>query len=99
MGDANSDNESPRSKKSADSKPTETQQQEDPDIRFSRKREVPAYKVRQAEIEERQLRRQEIEVAKESSRAARKSANWAVWAVVVGLAALAVGAWQQLVRN
>jgi hypothetical protein len=63
---------------------------------FSRAREVPPYKVRAQEREDKALRLKEIEAAKAGASASRKSARWAAWAVVVSIAALAVAAWQQV---
>ncbi|MCX7277689.1 MAG: hypothetical protein NTZ15_10265 [Burkholderiales bacterium] len=65
------------------------------EVRFSRDRQVPSYKTRQAEVEERKLRQKEVEVAQLSAHSAHKSARWAAWAVVIALVALVVGAWQQ----
>lgn len=69
------------------------------DLRFSRRREIPSYKIRRTEAENRELRKREINIAEQSANAAKTSSRWAAWAVAVALAALVIAGWQQFAQR
>ena len=63
------------------------------EIRKSRERSVPHYKLREREREEQRQAVKLLDATERSADASHRSTRWAAWAAVIALAALVVSAW------
>ena len=66
------------------------------DIRRSRERSVPHYRVRERERVEQLQAEKLLQATKQGAEASQRSTRWAAWAAIIALAALAVSAWPHI---